>query len=125
MKQLRTALTAFCLAALLSTSAVTAAQAASPDPAYVGTWAQDKAACGKDQAEDSAPMIMTATGYDQHEAHCAFSNIVEKKPGAWHVDTACTVEGSDENGALSFTVNGDTLALGEGDTIFTFSRCSN
>ncbi len=67
-------------------------------------------------------MVMTATGYDQHEAHCTFNKIEETKPGAWRVTSTCTVEGSEENGDMSFSVDGDTLSLGEGEDVFKLTR---
>ena len=89
------------------------AQAA--DPTYVGTWGIDAAQCKVPQEQEGAPMIITANGYDQHEAHCTFTSA--KTEGLLSIIAAdCSVEGDSQNVSLELEVTGDVLILGRSTT---------
>lgn len=64
----RTALVLGALAVLASHPATAA------ERAYVGTWASQPLRCWIDQSLPAAPLVMTRTGYDQHETHCRFTS---------------------------------------------------
>jgi hypothetical protein len=48
------------------------------------------------QDEEDAPLIMTATGYDQHKIHCRFKSVTAKadtagrSPKTWRVNAECS-----------------------------------
>lgn len=50
-------------------------------PAYVGTWAADKAQCARGQEDENAPVVVSAKGYDRHETHCKFATVTRKGSG--------------------------------------------
>ena len=100
--------------------AVTPAMAAGPD--YVGTWAVAKAQCKNGQENQSAPMILRADGYDQHETHCTFTS---RKPAgsSWKIVAACTVEGNAQRDTLLLTPNGQSLVVTRGHVSRKMVRC--
>jgi hypothetical protein len=104
-------------------SVAPAIASASPAPAYVGTWGVDLAQCKNPQDIMEAPMQMAADRFDQHEAHCTFTTITETAPGAWKVTQACTVEGDESTGDMTFSVEGDTLTLDPGSLARKLVRC--
>ena len=94
------------------------------DPAYVGTWGTDAAQCKVPQEQEGAPMIITAMGYDQHEAHCTFGSVM-KKGSAWKARANCSVEGDSQKEILLLRVTGDVLLLTVGNrkSSNTLTRC--
>ncbi|MEZ6022272.1 MAG: hypothetical protein R3C16_02395 [Hyphomonadaceae bacterium] len=96
------------------------AAGADVDPSYVGVWARDASSCDVLQEMENAPMIVTADGYDQHEAHCSFTNVTERAPNAWHIEAQCMVEGDEQETTLDWSVDGDTLTLAPD---FAYVRC--
>ena len=94
------------------------------DPAYVGTWGTDAAQCKVPQEQEGAPMVITATGYDQHEAHCMFASV-KKNGSAWKVRAKCSVEGNSQKDVLLLRVTGDVLLFTVGNRKFsnTLTRC--
>lgn len=97
-----------CLAAVglaLAASAVGAA------PVYVGKWAADPAHCMRDQSSENAPLVMTAKGYDQHEAHCTFSSVIATARDTWRVKGACSVEGDKQPLSMTLSVKGNKLTM--------------
>jgi hypothetical protein len=89
-------------------------------PAFVGTWAADSAQCALPQESDVAPYIFTADGFDQHEAHCTFSNVIPLGEGEWRVGAQCIVEGDDQRTAFDLTLDGDALRIADGEPLM---RC--
>lgn len=96
--------------------------AASDGPAFVGTWSADLTQCQNPQESESAPMIITAAGLDQHEVHCSFKDT--KTDGtSYKIAAECSVEGASEPHDMSFAVNGDTLTITDEAGANTLSRC--
>lgn len=79
-------------------------------PAFVGTWGNDAAQCAVPQELQGAPMVISASGYDQHEAHCKFSNLKGNGP-TWTLKALCSVEGDQQIEELTLTVKGNTLTI--------------
>jgi hypothetical protein len=75
---------------------------------YVGTWGTGPAQCALGQDQEDAPLVMTATGYDQHKIHCRFKSVTPKAdtaggaPQTWHISAECSGRGSKE--AYEFTL---------------------
>lgn len=93
------------------------------EPAYVGTWGIDAAQCKVAQEQQGAPMIVSAHGFDQHEAHCTFTSV--KQTGAsWSIKAACSVEGDMQTDSFRLTRKGETLVMSRGQIAQTFIRCS-
>ena len=69
---------------------------------YIGTWGTGPAQCVLGQEEEDAPLIITATGYDQHKVHCTFksvtakADIAEGSPQSWHISAECAKAESNE-----------------------------
>lgn len=91
-------------------------------PAYVGTWGSDAANCKVPQDQQGAPMIISAKGYDQHEAHCTFASIT-RKGRVWKVDAQCSVEGDKQKDSFTLQVNADKLVMAHGSNARTYVRC--
>ncbi len=64
------------------------------DVPFAGTWASDAGQCKTDQSVEGAPLILTATSYNQGEAHCTFDSVSQDS-GAWLAKAKCSVEGED------------------------------
>ena len=107
-----------------ATAIVLAIPAHAAGPAYVGTWGNDTAQCKVPQEQEGAPLIITAKGYDQHEAHCTFTSV-KKKGSAWKVRANCSVEGDSQKDILLLRVTGDVLLFTVGNHKFsnTLTRC--
>lgn len=121
---------ACCLAVKAITAALFAAAACTSisltafagTPPYVGTWANDAASCKVPQDQQGAPMIVTAKGYDQHEAHCTFGSITRTRR-VWKVDAQCSVEGDKQKDSFTLQVNGNKLVMAHGANARTYVRC--
>jgi hypothetical protein len=100
------------------------AAAATGTPAFVGTWATDAAACTVSQDEQSAPMVLTEKGFDQHESHCTFSKV-EAGEKSWTVSADCSVEGDTQSHEFVLSVDGDTLKMDEDVGAATMVRCKS
>ena len=109
---------------MCATTIVFAIPARAADPAYVGTWGTNAAQCKVPQDQEGAPMIITAKGYDQHEAHCAFSSV-KKKGQRWKIAAKCSVEGDSQKNILLLGVTGDVLlfTVGNHKSSNTLTRC--
>ncbi len=90
---------------------------------YAGTWAADLAQCKTGQDSQDAPLILTANGYDQHEAHCKFEGLKSSSAGEWGGKAACSVEGDKQTIDVKLTVSGDTLTLTEDGAARDLLRC--
>ena len=101
---------ALCLALTPLFALVTPAAAA--DAPFVGTWASDKGQCKIPQDKESAPMVFTMAGYDQHETHCKFKSV-DGKDKVWKVASECTVEGDTQKWDFTLTVDGDKMFMGD------------
>lgn len=99
-----------CLAVAAGLVAATPAWAV--DPTYVGTWASDLAQCKAAQDTQNAPLVLSATSYDQHETHCKFKSA-EGSDNQWKVLADCTVEGAAQPYDFTLTVSGDTLTVAD------------
>ena len=102
---------------------VSCTPALAADPAFVGTWSSNAAQCKTPQERQGAPMIMTAKGYDQHEAHCRFVSVKKVRAG-WRMATTCTVEGNQQREKLKAKVTGTNLTLTSGKATRTLQRCA-
>ncbi len=90
---------------------------------YAGTWAADLTQCKTGQESQDAPLILTAKGYDQHEAHCKFDGVKSTGAGEWSGQAACSIEGDNQTFAVKLTVSGDTLTLTEDGAARDLLRC--
>jgi hypothetical protein len=90
---------------------------------YAGTWSADLAQCKTGQDSQEAPLILTARGYDQHEAHCKFDGLKSSGPGEWAGKAACSVEGDSQSIDVKLTLSGDTLTLREDGAARDLLRC--
>lgn len=109
----------FSLVTLAGIAVLSMSAAYAGEPAYVGTWGNDATQCKKPQESQNAPMVVTANGYDQHEAHCTFSSI-EKSGEIWTMKTTCSVEGDEQTGQMTLSVTGNTLTI---DGTSKWQRC--
>jgi hypothetical protein len=89
-------------------------------PAYVGTWAADLANCSVPQEQEGAPHIVTIDGFDQHEAHCRFTNVDALGENDWRAGGECTVEGDSYNTALDLKIEDGALRIANGPPL---KRC--
>ena len=105
------------LAVLVTALGTCAAQAG--QPAYVGTWGKDAAQCKNSQETSDAPMLIAKNGYDSHEAHCTFSSI-KKSGNTWTMRTTCSVQGDQQVGKMTLSVNGETVTV---DGKWKLKRC--
>jgi hypothetical protein len=95
------------------------AAAATP---FVGTWSADLTQCQNPQESESAPMIITTAGLDQHEVHCAFKDT--KADGTtYKIAAECSVEGASEPHDMTFAVNGDKLTITDEAGANELNRC--
>ncbi|MGE0701721.1 MAG: hypothetical protein AB7O57_21670 [Hyphomicrobiaceae bacterium] len=92
-------------------------------PAYVGTWASELSQCNLDQSSQAAPLVLTATSYDQHEAHCKLGPVRRTRANVWRAAAVCLVEGSRQKDTFVLTVAGDELALRDGAGARLLRRC--
>lgn len=106
----------------IATAMVAATSARAAPPAYAGTWSMDAKGCKIPQERPGAPMVIRRTGYDQHEAHCAFKSL-RRSGSAWWVSAQCTVEGSKMRDSFTMRVKGDTLVMARGLDKRTLKRC--
>lgn len=90
---------------------------------FAGTWAADLATCKTPQDSPDAPLILTAKGYDQHEAHCTFEGLKSIGPGEWSGKAGCSVEGDTQSFPVELTLSGDILTLTEDGTARDLLRC--
>ena len=105
-------------------AAETAAPAASAeaDAAYVGTWADDPAQCGKPQDTEDAPMVLGKDRFDQHEAHCTFSSV-SGNGNEWKVSSKCSVEGDEQAYDFGLSLADKTLSMIDDAGTHTYTRC--
>lgn len=96
--------------------------AAAGGPAYVGTWAADASQCAVPQEQQTAPMIVTEAGFDQHEVHCSFKSVTPDGD-AWKMSAECQVEGDPQPHDFSFAVSGATLTITDEDGTNQMQRC--
>jgi hypothetical protein len=111
-------------ALLMATACMVAAgPAEAADASFTGTWSADLSKCKTPQDDGEAPMIVTKSGYDQHEAHCTFKTVKETGKGEWKVTGSCSVEGDEQPLDDMFTVSGNTLSIGGGGSSQDLLRC--
>ena len=67
-------------------------------------------------------MIMTATGFDQHEAHCTFVTV-KATPSGWTVVANCSVEGDRQTQTFRLAVERNALTMTRGNIKRRFTRC--
>jgi hypothetical protein len=89
---------------------------------YVGKWATNAAQCRLPQSNPKAPLLLGATTYDQHEAHCTFRTSRELFRTT--LNARCSIQGDAQDHKYIVRVVGDRLTLSEGRTnARTFIRC--
>jgi hypothetical protein len=89
-------------------------------PTYVGTWAADLASCSVPQEQEGAPYIVVIDGFDQHEAHCRFTNVDALAEDDWRAGGECTVDGDSYNTALDLRIENGALRIADGPPL---QRC--
>lgn len=105
-------------------SAFLPAGALASNPAYVGKWAATLALCKNGQDMEIAPLLVTTSGYDQHEDHCTFKSKPKAiKPGSWRAKAECSVEGDKQAHDVKLSVKGGRLTLRDGNAAHMFERC--
>ena len=110
---------AACVVSAMSGLASLPAQAAD----YAGTWAADLTQCKTGQDSPDAPLILTAKGYDQHEAHCTFASVQKTGSASWRMRARCSVEGDRQAHTFDISVDGRTLTLRDGYGARRLVRC--
>lgn len=110
------------LAALIACIVLCPLGAQAADVPFEGTWASDAAQCPNDQSSQDAPLVLTATTYDQHEAHCKLSSVTQDQ-GTWSAKAKCSVEGDEQEGTFAFIVDGDKLTIRDDNGERNLSRC--
>lgn len=90
---------------------------------FAGTWAADLSTCKVAQDSPEAPLVLSAKGYDQHEAHCTFGGLKSSGPGEWSATASCSVEGDTQSFPVKITLSGDTLTLTEDGAARDLLRC--
>lgn len=90
---------------------------------YVGTWAANPVQCAIDQSLQGAPMIVRRNGYDQHEAHCRFTNIRKSGAASWRVRARCTVEGDRQSHTFTISVNGPSMTIRDKRGARSLGKC--
>ena len=108
-----------CIALVAAAGFATTGQAAE----FAGTWAADLENCKVQQESANAPVVISAKGYDQHEAHCTFNGLVPAGENEWTGKAACSVEGDKQSMAVKLTLSGDTLTLTEDGNSRDLLRC--
>ncbi len=78
---------------------------------FAGAWAEDVAGCAIPQEQQGAPYVFTIEGYDRHEAHCSFSNVVPMGENEWRIGAVCTVEGDEQRTAFDLSLEADVLTI--------------
>lgn len=91
-------------------------------PAYVGKWGADAAQCQKGQDAKGAPIVFTAEGFDQNEAHCTFTSVTPSTKG-WKVEASCVVEGDVQADAFTLAPDGDVLTITREKSMMRLKRC--
>ncbi|HAH64781.1 MAG TPA: hypothetical protein DCL72_04735 [Rhizobiales bacterium] len=110
--------------AVLGGTAFLPAGALAGDPAYVGKWAATLALCKNGQEMEIAPLLVTTSGYDQHEGHCTFKSKPKAiKAGGWRVKVECSVEGDKQTHDVKLSVKGGRLTLRDENAAHMFERC--
>ncbi|MCH9806619.1 MAG: hypothetical protein K0U74_02705 [Alphaproteobacteria bacterium] len=107
---------------LLATAMLASTPLKAAEPAFVGTWGKDAQQCSISQELQGAPMVITADGYDQHEAHCKFADLRGVGP-SWTMKALCSVEGDQQIEQLTLTAKGDTLDFIDEYGTRTLIRC--
>jgi hypothetical protein len=93
----------------------------------VGTWGMDADQCAIFQEMEGAPMVLTSSGYDQHETHCSFDHIEATGDGIWTVRAMCSVQGDQIEDEFNLRIEDDHLVKWYGEDrewISTMMRCS-
>ncbi len=90
---------------------------------FAGKWAADLENCKLRQDSADAPVVMSAKGYDQHEAHCTFNGLASAGENEWSGKAACSVEGDQQSIVIELTLSGDTLTLTEDGNSRDLLRC--
>lgn len=96
---------------------------------YTGTWGTGPAQCVLGQEEEDAPLIMTATGYDQHKVHCTFKSVTAKagttagSPQSWHVSAECARGGGNEPYDFTLLLQDNTLTFHDNIGDRVLQRC--
>ena len=94
------------------------------DPTYVGKWAATLALCKNGQDMEIAPLLVTTSGYDQHEGHCTFKSKPKAiKAGSWRAKAECSVEGDKQTHDVKLSVKGGRLTLRDENAAHVFERC--
>jgi hypothetical protein len=109
-------------AAAVEAPAAVAEPAAPTLAAFVGNWAADASQCSLDQDDPDSPMLMTAKGYDQFEAHCDFESVTPTGANEWNVAGRC-MTALTSSAALKFKVEGDKLTVSGEHGSHTYVRC--
>ncbi len=97
--------------------------ASASEPAYVGTWAKDKAQCAVPQEQEGAPMVFSNKGYDQHETHCMFKSVIGEG-SVWKISAVCSVQGDTQDLNFSLSLDGEHLMMSDERGPQVLVRCN-
>ncbi len=78
-------------------------------PGYVGVWGATPEQCGNPQEVEDAPMIFTADGYDQYEAHCDYDVVEQTGESTWTLSGSCSVQGDVQKDTMVIRIEGDQM----------------
>lgn len=94
------------------------------EPTFVGAWASDTKDCRVPQERENAPFLVSPKGYDRHETHCTFENLM-KKGRTYTADTKCSVEGDMQKSSTVIVVKDrTTISLSvDGRPSIELKRC--
>jgi hypothetical protein len=82
------------------------------------------ALCKNGQDMEIAPLLVTTSGYDQHEGHCTFKSKPKAiKAGSWRAKAECSVEGDKQTHDVKLSVKGGRLTLRDENAAHVFERC--
>ncbi len=101
------------------------------EPAYVGVWSKRMEHCSTKPDKPGAPMVVTATGFDQHDLHCSFEKI-EPVPTAAGASPAapelsvlanCEWKSNATKMEMTWSVSGETLSITDKGGITQLKKC--
>jgi hypothetical protein len=105
------------------------AHSAKAKEGYIGTWGTGPAQCALGQEREDAPLIITATGYDQHRVHCSFKSVkanaqtAEGSPQIWRITAECAAEKISEPYEFTLLLQDNTLTFRDNIGDRVLERC--
>lgn len=116
-------LTKATLVCLLVAAGALSTSASAATPIFVGTWSEDPSQCKTPQTRPGAPLVLTADSYKQGETQCQFKSVLDKGENSFSIAGLCNIQGTRENRALTLTVSGNTLTVGDDAGATDYYKC--